>query len=303
MAAAAANDGYSALPWIPPAANNGYRALPGAGAAAPRLPWASIGSEPAFNGYVTLAGTPALAPQPKIPGLMLETPAPTTAGIYSFDEGLGHPGPSVFVMPDGTSFNDFVKSKAYTTHTYLGHGFFSSAYKLTFPSAQYVLKVGDRNYVRSFVEKEAFALSALKDNRYVNRLLVAQIEPSTSYMLIEYIPGKTLEQWIAERPAPAERSAVKQELRNGIASIHAAGFVHTDIKADNIWIPDDRSRPAIFIDFGLAERIGTERKRVNGRTSRVNASVNMRAIDNMFSTFGGGRATRKRKTRKMRRHL
>ena len=258
-----------------------------------------LGKEPA---YVTHVAAPPPTAQPKIYGLMIEPPAPATVGIYSYDEGIGHPGPSVFIMPDGIPFDDFVKSKTYKAHkahTYLGHGFFSSAYKLTFPSgAQYVLKVGDRNYVRSFVEREASILSALKDNKYVNRLLVAQIEPSTSYMLIEYIPGKTLEQWIDEGPAAkAERAAIKRELREGIHSIHSAGFVHADIKADNIWIPDDRSRPAMFIDFGLAERVGAERRRANGRgATRLNSSINARAIENMFAMFGGGgrRKTRRR---------
>ena len=296
MAAAPRLSGNSVYTLLPNGAAQ-YSALPSGAAQYSALP---SGASFANASYVALNESPlaaAYAPinnAKSIEGLYIVPPPPKTSGIYTYDNGKGHAGISNFIMPDGITFNDFVKSEAFKKHTYLGHGFFSSAYLLSFSSGQkFVLKVADRNYVRSYVEGEAEVLAALANNKYVNKLLVAQIEPSISYILIEYVPGQTLEAWISSKPSTELRTTIKAELRAGIDSIHAAGFVHTDIKPDNIWIPEDRSRPAMYIDFGLAEPIGTVRKSKSGRVTTINPSINNNAIDNMFRLFGGKRKTRK----------
>lgn len=223
-----------------------------------------------------------------------------TTGIYSYDNGVGHTGPSTFVMPDGTPFSDFVHKKMYETHTYLGRGVYSGSWKLDFSDVSYVLKVSGKNYTRSFTESEAEILSNLSRGEvssYVNKLIAAQIEPTAAYILIEYIPGVTMEEWLRTHPDNDELAAVQGELETGLELIHAAGYIHFDIKPDNIWIPTDRSRHALYIDFGLSKPIGYEYKLKSGRTMKATREYNKKRLNNIRNMYGG----RRRRTRRTRR--
>lgn len=71
-------------------------------------------------------------------------------------------------------------------------------------------------------------------------------------IVMEYVDGRTLADFIAENPAPAMRRRVFVQLLQAVAYIHRTGIVHNDIKPENILITrtDNDVR---LIDFGLAD--------------------------------------------------
>jgi serine/threonine protein kinase len=76
----------------------------------------------------------------------------------------------------------------------------------------------------------------------------------TGYMVMEFVDGRTLNEWIAlYRPLPREVVlSVTDRLLDGLEVIHRAGYLHRDIKPNNIFMREDGS--PVLIDFGSARR-------------------------------------------------
>jgi serine/threonine protein kinase len=75
---------------------------------------------------------------------------------------------------------------------------------------------------------------------------------ATAYMVMDFEAGEPLKNRLAASPPPAEAElrALLGPLLDGLAAVHAAGFLHRDIKPDNIYLRTD-GRP-VLIDFGAA---------------------------------------------------
>lgn len=74
----------------------------------------------------------------------------------------------------------------------------------------------------------------------------------TAYMVMDYERGDPLKTVLNLDPQPAEAVLKKliDPLLAGLAAVHAAGFLHRDIKPDNIFIRADGT--PVLIDFGAA---------------------------------------------------
>ena len=71
-------------------------------------------------------------------------------------------------------------------------------------------------------------------------------------IVMEYIDGRTLNEFMTEGPSFAVRKRVFQQLLQAVSYIHRCGVVHNDIKPENIII--SRSDNDVkLIDFGLAD--------------------------------------------------
>jgi serine/threonine protein kinase len=87
----------------------------------------------------------------------------------------------------------------------------------------------------------------------------------TAYMVMEFIAGKPLNEWVKTCTTLDEAglTRIAAPLLDGLEVIHQAGYLHRDIKPPNIFIRDDNS--PILIDFGSARM-------------KVNADQNLTAI-------------------------
>lgn len=77
------------------------------------------------------------------------------------------------------------------------------------------------------------------------------------YLVMDYIPGDTLEDIVAQRGpvSEAEAAALVSQLLDVLGYLHAAGIVHRDIKPANIKrTPDGK---LFLVDFGIAKRQAT----------------------------------------------
>ena len=96
----------------------------------------------------------------------------------------------------------------------------------------------------------------------------------TAYMVMDYEVGRSLHHWMRERieqgrGAPGE-AAMKQmfsPLLDGLAKVHAVGFLHRDIKPANIYVRDEDGS-LVLLDFGAARRT-PEGTSTSGLTSIV----------------------------------
>ncbi len=83
----------------------------------------------------------------------------------------------------------------------------------------------------------------------VNRYFKAH---GTGYMVMDYEEGESLKTWLEKHPLPseAEIKALLGPILSGLAKVHEAGFLHRDIKPDNIFLRTDGT--PVLLDFGSA---------------------------------------------------
>jgi serine/threonine-protein kinase len=111
-------------------------------------------------------------------------------------------------------------------------------------------------------KRESRLLRTVQNDAVVRYETTLQDKSGKLYLVMEYVPGRTLRYYIDKGARLASADVLKLGLRlaDGLASIHALGIVHRDVAPDNIMVPDDDILGAKFIDFGLASNtIGTEK--------------------------------------------
>ena len=136
---------------------------------------------------------------------------------------------------------------------------------------KYALKLVD-DYERAM--READKLAAAGDHSNVVTVFevvsmaavdgLAHLEHDHGVVVMQYVEGKTLQDALHEEGqlTPDRWRSILLPLLDGLRHIHDNGLIHRDIKPDNIMLLDG-ARP-IFIDLGLAKRLGSTPTRYGG---------------------------------------
>ena len=105
------------------------------------------------------------------------------------------------------------------------------------------------------IEQEASILLQLKDAKHALGAICVGFEGTTLFCCMDYIKGTTLKEKI-ENPGSltlGQKTEILLGVVLGLQEVHAIGFVHRDIKPDNIII--DEQYKARLIDFGLSSKV------------------------------------------------
>lgn len=109
---------------------------------------------------------------------------------------------------------------------------------------------------------EARALATFRHPNIV-RVLRYFRDNGTAYIVMEYESGLPLKRWVPQN-APLTQQSVLQivyPLLDGLEQVHKSGFLHRDIKPDNIYVRADGS--PVLLDFGSARRVSTNKELTN----------------------------------------
>ena len=104
------------------------------------------------------------------------------------------------------------------------------------------------------------------DHPNVARVLTYFSELGTAYLVMNYETGHNFNEWLRENPHPPETALLDifLPINRGLSQVHEAGYIHRDIKADNIYIREDGT--PVLLDFGAARDI---RHRESGDLTRI----------------------------------
>jgi serine/threonine protein kinase len=162
----------------------------------------------------------------------------------------------------------------YQIEELLGQGGMSSVYKAFDPNLQRMVAIklvhphlsNNQEFVRRF-EVEATAVARL---RHPNIIQVFDFnhDGNMYFMVLEFVPGETLQQRIKRLNASGRQLPVEEALRFTIDICRAAdyahqrGMVHRDIKPANVML--DVNGNAILMDFGIARIMGGQQHTATG---------------------------------------
>ena len=85
----------------------------------------------------------------------------------------------------------------------------------------------------------------------------------TAYMVLEYERGQSLKAWRRHRENVPEAMIVSllAPLLDGLAVVHRSGYLHRDIKPDNIYLRDEDGS-LVLLDFGAARQTAIEKAEI-----------------------------------------
>lgn len=104
--------------------------------------------------------------------------------------------------------------------------------------------------------REAELYAQLDDPRIPRVYDVLELPDGTPYVVMEFVPGGSLESLLEEGPLSAQRAIrVTLEVLSALAYVHARGILHRDVKPANV-ILHERSADKCevrLVDFGIAK--------------------------------------------------
>ena len=166
---------------------------------------------------------------------------------YSFDGVLGYGGFGITYVATDHNLRCTVAIKEYLPADQAVRGA-DYVVQPKSPGAAEIFQWGLSRFI-----DEARALASF-NHPHIVRVLRFFEANSTAYMVMELISGQPFGEWV-KRMRPLSEAALLAVIRpvlDGLAVIHANGFVHRDIKPGNIHMRADTD--PVLLDFGAARR-------------------------------------------------
>lgn len=155
-----------------------------------------------------------------------------------------------------------LQGRQYTLTELLGQGGFGVTFKATHHFLEEICVVKTLN--PEFRDDPQFPILVQKFRDEAKRLKLCEhpnivrmrdffVEDGVPYLVMDYIPGRSLEQVVfPNQPLPeAEAIHYIRQIGSALALVHQKGLLHRDLKPENIILHQDTDQ-AMLIDFGIA---------------------------------------------------
>ena len=123
----------------------------------------------------------------------------------------------------------------------------------------------DQDFYQSGLDAFLVEARTLATFRHPNIVRVARFFEAnrTAYMVLEYERGQSLKAYRKKHEHIPEATLVSlfAPLLDGLAVVHASGYLHRDIKPDNIYVRDSDGS-LVLLDFGAARQTATEKAEI-----------------------------------------
>ena len=151
----------------------------------------------------------------------------------------------VFLQKDNDSFHDYklLKTTAY-----------SKLWRVSRDGKYFLIKTTKDNseYQQKMLRRE-YEISIGCDNPNIVHVFTYERNlPEGEGIVMEYIEGRTLDEFLLEKPSLKTKQRIFGELLSAVNYLHKRGIIHNDLKPENILITRVDNTLKI-IDFGLAD--------------------------------------------------
>ena len=151
----------------------------------------------------------------------------------------------VFLQKDNDNFHDYklLKTTAY-----------SKLWRVSRDGKYFLIKTTKDNseYQQKMLRRE-YEISIGCDNPNIVHVFTYERNlPEGEGIVMEYIEGRTLDEFLLEKPSLKTKQRIFGELLSAVNYLHKRGIIHNDLKPENILITRADNTLKI-IDFGLAD--------------------------------------------------
>ena len=151
-------------------------------------------------------------------------------------------------------FQDVSSQLPGSTPLLIREGRIFSYYRIEIDGKYFFFKtVKDTNNIGLLLLRKEYDIGVQCDSPHLPHIfLYGEFVKGKEGVLMEYIDGRTLTEFLSEKPSLKERKKIFSQLLETLSYLHKKGIVHNDLKPDNILVKHTGNSLAL-IDFGLSD--------------------------------------------------